>query len=107
MVFGLFEVLLVVFALDLLFHSTRVTVGPEGLEIRNRLLLMHWKRLLPKGEIACIQPKSGMQSGTRVYYNLEVQTRAGRKVTAGHRIPDKKHAQWLAGRLRQTLGLPD
>lgn len=104
-VFGLFEVLLIIVALQMLFHTVRVIANRSEIEIRHRFLLLRWKSVLPVGDIESIQLKSGMQSGTKVYYDLVLHTRAGRKRGAGGGIPDKKHAEWLASRIRQATGL--
>jgi len=104
-VFGLFEVLLLMAALQMLFHTVRVIANRSEIEIRHGFLLLRWKNAVPVGEVESVQLKSGMQSGTKVYYDLVLHTQTGRKLGAGGGIPDKKHAGWLARQIRETMGL--
>jgi hypothetical protein len=104
-VFGLFDLLLVGFVFQLVFHSINLSVGPYKIVITHRLLFLNWKHLLEPADVESIQLHAGMQSGTRVYYDLALHTREGRKLTAGSRITDKKHAQWLVSRIGLATGI--
>ena len=46
-----------------------------------------------------------MQAGTKVYYDLAVLQRNGRRANAGSGIGDKREAEWLAGLIRQAVGI--
>jgi hypothetical protein len=82
-----------------------VVAGNGELTIHHRFLVFGFRRALPAVEVEAIAPQGGMQSGTKLFYDLKVRTRDGRKLSAGGSIPDKHHADWLAKRLREALGL--
>jgi hypothetical protein len=104
-VFGMFDLLLMGFAIELLFHSVSVVANRSEVSITHRLLLARWNHTLAVGDIQSITLKTGLQSGSRVYYDLKVNTRAGRNFTAGPRVADKKHAEWLMSTIRSATGL--
>ncbi|MCU0787632.1 MAG: hypothetical protein MUC91_05485 [Verrucomicrobia bacterium] len=104
-VFGFFEVLLLVFAVQGLFHAVRITANRDQIELRNRLLLFKWRNVVASSDVQSIQLKTGMQSGTKVYYDIQLVLKSGGKRSAGSRIPDKKHAQWLVKQLERAIGL--
>lgn len=102
-VFGVFDLLLMVGAFRMLFHAVRVTADRSGLRIRHRLLLLTWTHTVDRADVDAIKLRIGMQSGTHAFYDLLVHTRAGRKFYAGTRIPDKKHAEWLVTQLGKAM----
>jgi len=104
-VFGLFDLLLIVIVLQMLIHSVRVIAGQSEIQILHRLLILSWRNAVPVTDIESIKLKSGMQSGTNVYYDLRLTTRQGRKYSLGRRIPDKKHARWLLSRISDATGV--
>jgi hypothetical protein len=103
-VFGAFDLLLTAVVCQLLFHSVRVTANRSGIQVRHQFLLLSWTRTLRLAELQSITLKPGMQSGSRVFYDLKLETATGKTITAGSHIPDKKHAEWLVRRLQQAIG---
>ena len=50
-----------------------------------------------------VEPRIGMQYGSRPYYDIAMLTRDGRTVLAGTGIRDKREAEGLAARMRQAM----
>lgn len=103
-VFGLFDLLIMIFVFQMLFHSVKTVASRTEINVRHRFLLLTWKRKLQTGDIKTIELKKGMQCGSKVYYNLRATLQSGRSCGLGGLIPNKKHAEWLADQLREALG---
>ncbi len=102
-VFGVFDLLLAGIVFSMLFHSVRVVANRLEIQVHHRLLLLSWRRTLPASQVQAIIPKPGLQSGSKVFYDLKLQTSAGTTISAGSSVPDKKHTEWLAQQLLQAL----
>lgn len=101
-VFGLFEVLLVWATLDLFFGSSTVILGRETVVLRRRLFGTR-ETSLRRDEIASAEAKIGAQGGGRPYYEVEVRTNAGKKLSAARYIRSKREAQWVAAQIRGAI----
>ncbi|MBI4465519.1 MAG: hypothetical protein HY647_12510 [Acidobacteria bacterium] len=107
-VFGLFEVLLIVLALDLWFGATRLTIGSGSLRHRHTVLGLGFTRTLSFAEISGLKIHIGMQSGGRSgtpYYDIRLVLRNGKERTVVSSIRDKRQAEWLQEQIRATIGL--
>jgi hypothetical protein len=101
-VFGLFEVLFVWITLDLFFGTSTVILEREKVVLRRRLLGTR-ETSLRRDEIASAEAKIGAQGGGRPYYEVEVRTAAGKKLSAARYIRSKREAAWVAAQIRGAL----
>ena len=101
-VFGFFDVLLLFGVLDVWFYSSTIEASPGRLRIAAGLFGGR-RRELSRAEIVSVTPKRGMQSGDKLYYQLEVQERDGKTRIAAKRLPDLETAEQLAGEIESIL----
>ncbi len=106
-VFGFFDLLLVLAALSLWLSSTRVRADRDGLRVRSGWLGAGRERRTTAGEIERFALQVGMQQGQRAFYRLEAKRRGGGTLGCGWGLPDKREALALAALLAQALGIED
>ncbi|HEX5046060.1 MAG TPA: hypothetical protein VFX89_02985, partial [Gammaproteobacteria bacterium] len=95
-VFGLFETLLVWFALDLWVTEYRVTLEDRMLTVTRRGVLGRASPVeIPRAMVRNILAKRGMQAGEKLYYDLKIETDE-RTLTAASAVPDYHVAAWFA-----------
>ncbi len=104
-VFGAFELLLLLFVLELWLRVTRVVAGDGSLTVASGYLFATNERSWAASEIGDITTKVTMQAGGRPYYDVVAVTRSGKKVTAGNAVRDKHEAEWLAATIKHALRL--
>ena len=102
-VFGGFGVLLVFLLIDQWMGVARVTADRGGVTIAKGWLVVGRERTLPAAEVADVTTKIGSQAGRTAYYDVTIVTTAGKRVTAGGGIPDKREAEWLAAAVQKAL----
>jgi hypothetical protein len=102
-VFGAFELLLLIFVLELWLRVTRVVASDGNLSIASGYLFPTKERSWPALEIDDVTTKVTMQAGGRPYYDVVALTRSGKKVTAGNAVRDKHEAEWLAATIKHAL----
>ena len=76
--FGLFDLFFVLALLDMLFTERRVEVEVGTLTFTKRMFAGGKLRTFRSEEIASIKPSRGMQSGSKLYYRIELKTREGK-----------------------------
>ena len=76
--FGLFDLFFVLALLDMLFTERRVEVEVGTLTFTKRMFAGGKRRTFRSEEIASIKPSRGMQSGSKLYYRIELKTREGK-----------------------------
>lgn len=103
--FGLAEIVLVYAVLRMSLWVVEITAAREGVAIASGLVSVGDPRTVAAADIAGVEAAIGMQAGTTVYYALSVVRKDGRRVGAGSGIRDKREAEWLAGIVRQAVGL--
>ena len=102
-VFGGFGVLLVFLVIDQWVSVARVTADRAGVTIAKGWLVARREQTLPAAEVAEVTTKIGSQAGRTAYYDVTIVTTAGKRVTAGGGIPDKREAEWLAATVQAAL----
>ena len=102
-VFGGFGALLVYLVIDLWLGVARVTADRDGVTIAKGWLVVGRERTLRAAEVADVTIKIGSQAGRTPYYDVTIVTTAGKRVTAGGGIPDKREAEWLAATVQAAL----
>jgi len=105
---GAFELVLLLIVLDSWFGTTTVTIGSEAVHRRHAILGMGSTRVIPKPSIKGLDLHISMQSTGRSgtpYYELRATLDTGRRKHLGAGIRNKRHAEWLAERMRSEIGL--
>lgn len=75
-IFGLVDVLVALGCFNLWFKSSRVTIDSTGVTLMNRWLIFSRSRHFAAGDIVQFAVKTGMTSGTRVFQDIKLVTRA-------------------------------
>lgn len=104
LVFGLFSLLMIAGLIDMWLKQTRVQ-AEAGRIVFNRRLIGSGKTLIfPAEDIATIKLKRGMQAGSKLYYQIVLSTRGGKKHTLTSRITDQRLAKRLIKDLESAMG---
>jgi hypothetical protein len=98
-VFGLFALLLIAGLIDMWLKQTRMQAEPGCVSFNRRLIGPGKTLIFTAGEIATIKLKRGMQAGSKLYYQIELCTKEGKKHILASRITDQR----LAGRLIKDM----
>ena len=103
-VFGFFDVLFLLVCFTLWFKSSRITIDSANVTIVNRWLFFRRTRAVPAAEGADFKFKIGMTSGQQAYHNIELVTRAGKRITVASGIKSKPETEWLVGEMKKRCG---
>ena len=105
--FGGFGVLLSYISLKLWLGTTRIVIG-SYMTVQSGFLGGGKTRRIELADIANITDKitaqQGGGSGTP-YYDIEMTTRDGRKLTLGRTLRDKQETEWLVSEMRRVAGV--
>ena len=104
-VFGLFELLLLIGTLQLWLGVSRVTADRAALLIAQGYIYPGREQKIASGEISTVTTKIGMQAGSQPYYDVIALRKNGKQIAAGRWIRNKREAEWLAATMRTALGL--
>jgi len=102
--FGLFEALLIFAALDMWLTKRIIEVNRAELVYSKGMLRSGKQRILPRDEIESIKPTRGMQSGSKLYYQIEVKARGGKKHIIANQIGSLQIAKSLIKEIEGALG---
>jgi hypothetical protein len=97
-VFGLFELLMVYITLDLLVGTSTVVLSEGVVRVRSGWLGSGTVQEIPFAQITSIQTAITAQQGGATgtpYYDIQLVTTGGKKVTLGKTVRDKQEADWL------------
>ena len=83
---------------------TRVTAGDGQVTVASGWLGPNRERTLRAAEVTDVTTKIGAQGGNATYYDVILVTTAGKRVTAGRGIRDKREAEWLAATIKGAVG---
>ena len=104
--FGLFNLLLLYTVLQLWFGVSKVLIESGQLTVTSGFLWLGVSKVIPCSQVKDIQISIGMQSGGcsgTPYYNIELITNDKKKVSLGRSIKDKRHGDWLATAMQNTV----
>jgi hypothetical protein len=110
-VFGLFELLMVYITLDLLVGTSTVVIGDGVVRVRSGWLGSGTVQEISFAQIANFQTAITAQQGGATgtpYYDIQLVTTGGNKVTLGKTVRDKQEADWLVtemGRLAKPMAM--
>ena len=105
---ALVDLLLLSVVIDLWLGVTVVVAGNGTLRVRHTVLGLGNTRTLYAAEIASIELHINMQTQGRYgtpYYEVRATLKSGRKSNLGDGIGNKRHAEWLAEQMRNSIGL--
>ncbi len=103
-VFGLFEVLLIFAAVDLWLTKRVIEVNRAEICYSKGVFGSGKQRILPRDEIESIKPTRGMQSGSKLYYQIEVKTQRGKEHTIANQIGSLLITKSLIREIEDALG---
>jgi hypothetical protein len=104
-VFGAFDLLIIMGTLQLWFGVSRVTAGGGTLVVAQGYFYPARERSVSAADLTDITIGIGMQWGTRPYYDVMGVRTGGKRLVTGRGIRDKQEAEWLAFTLKAALGL--
>ncbi|HEX9427032.1 MAG TPA: hypothetical protein VGA64_04535 [Candidatus Polarisedimenticolia bacterium] len=105
-VWGGFELLLLFFALDVTFGTTRVVIEAGEARLTRGFLGVGPVKVLRCADLKDVRLTIGMQSGDRngtPYYTLALIDRFDGSYSAGRYIRDKREAEWLAAEMKRRI----
>jgi hypothetical protein len=106
-VFSLVDVLIFFGCFNAWFKSSRVTVNPGNVTVRNGYLFFSRTRSFAAGEIIRFETSVGMTSGNKVFQNLKLITRASEdaQVARRERFASPDGRQMIQSRLNALGGI--
>jgi hypothetical protein len=108
LIFGLFDLLLLIIVADLWLGTTTVTIGSRRIRRRHSVFGIGSTKDFAPQDIVKIDLHISMQttgrSGTP-YYEIRATRGSGRRTSFGSGIRNKAHAEWLAREMRSSVGL--
>jgi hypothetical protein len=84
--FGFFEILLLFGAVDMWLTRRVIDVNRAELAYSKAIFGPGKQKILPADEIKSIKPNRGMQSGNKLYYQIEVRAGDDKKHTIANQI---------------------
>lgn len=106
-VFGFFDLLILLFLFTGLFYSARIVAGPVGLRVYSRFIIPLGEKSFSSDQVKRISVSSGMQSGDKQYFDIKAELMADKKIGLASGIREKRQAEWLAKTFSQRLGKED
>lgn len=106
--FGFFASFLVYITMQQWFGTSRVVIGNSAVTLQSGLLGGGSIRQIPLSEIASISDRITSQQGGGTgtpYYDIELTSSDGKKLTLGRSLRDKHEAEWLVSEMRRLTGL--
>jgi hypothetical protein len=104
-VFGLFELLLLIGTLQLWLGVSRVTADRAALLIAQGYIYPGREQKIASGEINTVTTRIGMQAGSQPYYDVIAVRKSGKQIAVGRWIRNKREAEWLAATMQEALKL--
>jgi hypothetical protein len=106
-IFGGIGVLMLMAAVDVWFYRSVVDVSPAGLTVVGGLFGIGRQQQINAANIEKIEPYSRMNAGqgenAKVWYDIQVVYRPGKKLTVGKRILGKRLSQSVIRQIEQAL----
>ena len=105
-VWPVFEAILVLWVVSMMFGSTTVLIGDGELKVTWRFCgIPVSTRRVPSSEARDVRSIAGMTAGTTVYRRIQVRYGQREELNLGDGIKDPIEADWLATRIGEALGL--
>jgi hypothetical protein len=105
-VWPVFEAILVLWVVSMMFGSTTVLIGDGELKMTWRFCGIRVStRRVPSSEARDVRSIAGMTAGTTVYRRIQVRYGQRGELNFGDGIKDPIEADWLATRIGEALGV--
>jgi hypothetical protein len=107
-VFGFFDVLLILAMFHVVLGTSRIRVDHGELRSTTRMLGIGSMKRFPVSEIeAIVAVTSGQQGGTngQSMYAIRLRTKNGRRVTLADEIASRQEARWIVSQIEALVGL--
>jgi hypothetical protein len=95
LLFGVFDLLIGLFAFDFWFRRSRVVVTPTQMQIETSWPGFKKRRTLEASQVVSIAADIGATTGHTAYHDLKVRLRDGREITVAKNLGVKPEADWL------------
>jgi hypothetical protein len=108
LIFGFFDVLLVLGALKAVLGSARIVVGNGEIVTSGGILGIGRARRVRTTDVAVIVPVASLQQGTttaNTMYAIRLRTRDGRKLVLADGIDSRQEARWIVAQIETLAGL--
>ncbi len=105
---GFFELLILLIVGELWFGSTTVSISSEAVRRRVGMFGTGATRVIPAQSVKKLDLHISMQSAGRAgtpYYEIRATLDTGKHKHLGSGIRNKRHAEWLADRMKKEIGL--
>ncbi len=103
-VFSLFDIFILFGLINAWFKSSRVTINRDGLRAVTQVAMLRFIRTDDAADVERFTTKVGMTSNNKAYHDLQLITRAGKKVTLASSLASKPEADWLVLEMTKALG---
>ena len=101
--FGFFDVLLLLGVVDMWLYHGFIEARPGELSFGSGLFFTGAPQKLISGEVQKLEAKRGTQSGNKLYYQLVVHERGGKRHTVAKRLPDLETTERVIENLESIL----
>lgn len=107
-IFGLLGLFLLMATVDIWFYRSVIDASPNGLTIVGGLFGIGREQQIEAADIKEIVLRNRMSSGEgqskKMYYDLDIVCKSGKKITAGKRVFGKRIAESVIRQIAQALG---
>lgn len=103
-VFGLFEVIILLITVDFWFYRSVVDASPLGIAVAGGWFGWGRVRMVEMDNIKNIQAAANEYAGAYVFYHIVLVRREGKKITLGKRILGKRLAKVVVRQIEQAMG---
>ena len=100
---ALFALVFLVVVLDLWLQVSRVRVDAGSVSWATGYIVPGREHTIAAPEIADVTTAIGMQAGNRVYYDVVIVRKVGKKAKVGHSVSDKREAEWLVATIKKAM----
>lgn len=102
-IFGLVDILLIWLFLDMLLFHSKVEISKNSITIAKGLFSLGKNQTLDFSDIERFKIKSCMSMGSKLYYDLNVVTKGGKKHLIAKNLPSRNMAEHLAKEMENVL----
>ncbi len=104
-VFGFFDLLLILAVFHVTLGTARILVGDGQLSSSTRMLGIGSTKRFSVAEIEAILPVTSGQQGNNPLYAIRLRTKDGRRITLADEIASRQEARWIVSQIESLAGL--
>jgi hypothetical protein len=103
-VFGLFQILMILGLLGIWTSKSRLVIENSMMRVHSSFLGISSKaKEFHCREISNITSQVGMQSGSKVFYRIKIETNTGQSANFGSGIPSSNAVDWLIAKIKDEI----